>query len=118
MIINEYLFKILPPTLYRYRRVSKDSIEAFENDKFITVVATKFNDPYDTLVAYNPDDIKTYLDDSISDELLIELKSMAQSTNGSWILGQFSDGLKELNDKYKQQVLKCRTTRELADCIL
>ena len=118
MILNEHLFKILPPTLYRYRRVSKDSIEAFENDKFITIVATKFNDPYDTLVAYNPDEIKTYLYKSISDELLTELKSMAQSTNGSCILGQFSDGLKELKDKYEQQVLKCRNKRELADCIL
>ena len=60
-IVNAHLFKVLPRSLYRYREVSGNSIDALENDKFVTVSATKFNDPYDTLVAYNPEDIKKYL---------------------------------------------------------
>lgn len=118
MIINAQLFKILPSNLYRYRRASKDSIEAFENDKFVTVTANKFNDPYDTLITYNPEDIKKYLNESISEELLTDLKCKAQPLSGSCILGMFSERLKELSDLYERQILKCNTTNELADCIL
>lgn len=116
-IVNAHLFKVLPRSLYRYREVSGNSIDALENDKFVTVSATKFNDPYDTLVAYNPEDIKKYLQELLSDELLIELKSMVQSPRKNIILGHFSRKLNESCKKYEQEILKCESKNALADCI-
>ena len=49
---------MMPQKLFRYRAFSERSVEAFEKDLIYTVPATWFNDPYDTLIKYDLDNIK------------------------------------------------------------
>ena len=49
---------MMPHKLFRYRAFNERSIDAFEKDLIYTVPATWFNDPYDTLIKYNLDNIK------------------------------------------------------------
>jgi len=62
--VSEAIFQMMPNSLFRYRRLYNDSndnnelqIDAFKNDAIFTVTADRFNDPYDTLVRYDQEEI-------------------------------------------------------------
>ena len=72
--IREALAKMMPKSLFRYRACNERHIDAFENDKIFAVPADWFNDPYDTLVRYDYNGIKKYVDYVASADWLSQLK--------------------------------------------
>ncbi len=116
-IINSHLLKLLPQSLYRYRKINENSIDAFEKDLFVTVSATGFNDPYDTLVSYHLDDMKESLQGLTTKQLLDELKFKVKSDKLLSILGKYTPTLKRLDEVFKNKVLTCVNEKELANCI-
>lgn len=59
--IVEYVYRIMPPKLFRYRECSEKQFDAFNKDSIYAVKPQMFNDPYDCLIRYNKD----YLFDKI-----------------------------------------------------
>ena len=59
--ISDALTQMMPQSLFRYRSCTKKQIDAFQKDTIYAVSADLFNDPYDTLVRYDLDGIKTLL---------------------------------------------------------
>ncbi len=61
--VSEAIFKMMPNSLFRYRPLNNDlknnkrQIDAFKNDAIYAVTADRFNDPYDTLVRYDQEEI-------------------------------------------------------------
>lgn len=72
--IREAIAEMMPKSLFRYRACDERHIDAFENDKIFAVPADWFNDPYDTLVRYDYDGIKKYVDYVASADWLSQLK--------------------------------------------
>lgn len=74
--ISEAVRQMIPSSLFRYRCCDEEGlqIDAFKNDKICAVTADKFNDPYDTLVGYDLNHIKQYLDTILSKNTLTQLK--------------------------------------------
>lgn len=46
--------------LFRYRGININNVVALNNDMVYTVIADKFNDPYDSLLQYDLDLIEKY----------------------------------------------------------
>lgn len=81
----------MPSSLYRYRSCNEMQIEAFRNDIIYAVTADWFNDPYDTLVRYDQEEIKRAVNSIMSCETLEGMKA--------W----FAQG-NDLPDKVKQML--------------
>jgi len=60
MPIAEALMAMLPKKLYRYRSCSTLNIDAFDKDLVYAVTADKFNDPYDTLIKYDTENLESF----------------------------------------------------------
>ncbi len=71
--ISQALVQMMPEKLFRYRGCTNKSIEAFENDKVYTVTADMFNDPYDTLLKFDVENVKKMLDSLLSKEVFNSL---------------------------------------------
>lgn len=72
--LREALIDMTPESLFRYRSCKEEHIDAFEKDKIYAVPADWFNDPYDTLVRYDYEGIRKYVETIGSVEGLEELK--------------------------------------------
>ena len=64
--LREALIDMTPESLFRYRSCKEEHIDAFEKDKIYAVPADWFNDPYDTLVRYDNEGIRRYVEDVLS----------------------------------------------------
>lgn len=53
------LRQMAPDRLYKYRSCTDNHISAFENDKIWLSTSDLFNDPFDTLIQYNEDTVRT-----------------------------------------------------------
>ena len=73
--VSEAIFGLMPSRLYRYRCCNEMQIEAFRNDTIYAVTADKFNDPYDTLVRYDIEEIKRSVNSIMSCEILEWMKA-------------------------------------------
>ena len=73
--VSEAIFEMMPSSLFRYRLCNEMQIEAFKNDTIYAVTADKFNDPYDTLVRYDQEGIKLYVNSVMSCETLEAMKA-------------------------------------------
>ncbi len=81
--VSEAIFKMMPSSLFRYRPLNywqddtqnKKQIDAFKNDTIYAVTANRFNDPYDTLVRYDQEEIKRYVSSIMNRETLEGMKS-------------------------------------------
>lgn len=73
--VSEVIFQMMPSSLYRYRSCNEMQIEAFRNDTIYAVTADKFNDPYDTLVRYDQEEIKRAVNTIMSCETLEGMKA-------------------------------------------
>lgn len=98
--ISEALVQMMPQSLFRYRPFDindKDvfdrQIDAFKNDKVIAVTADKFNDPYDTLVRYDINAIKEFINATVSLNSLLQIKSYLEQGN------DFPDSTKQMYPK-------------------
>lgn len=79
--IREAIATMLPESLFRFRNGDDRHIEAFENDAIYALTADQFNDPYDTLVRYDMEGIRQYIDYVLSVDGLAQLKSYLAEGN-------------------------------------
>lgn len=77
--ISAALMSMLPQKLYRYRSCSTLNLDAFDKDLIYAVTADKFNDPYDTLVYYNLDNIQEQMKVCCTEEFLKTFKQMLEN---------------------------------------
>lgn len=79
--LSEALSQMMPNSLFRYRSCEERQIEAFKEDKIYAVTADKYNDPYDTLVRYDQQGIKQYVESFIAYETIERLKQYFEAGN-------------------------------------
>lgn len=79
--ISEALVSLMPNSLFRYRTCNKLQIDAFENDKIYAVTADLFNDPFDTLVKFDINQIKNAAKTILSSESISQLKQYLELGN-------------------------------------
>ena len=72
--VREAIEEMMPQSLFKYRACTDKHIDAFENDKIIAVPADWFNDPYDTLVKYDYEGIKEFVNSMVSTNGLQQMK--------------------------------------------
>lgn len=105
--ISKALMSMLPQKLYRYRSCSTLNLDAFDRDLVYAVTADKFNDPYDTLVYYNLDNIQEQMKVCCTEEFLEKFKQTLKSKNFDFppnVIQFF--GRKNL-DSLRDQVISC-----------
>lgn len=73
--IREAIAEMMPKSLYRFRSCDDMHIDAFEKDAIYAVTADSFNDPYDTLLRYDMEGIRQYVDYVMSMDGLEKLKA-------------------------------------------
>lgn len=73
--IREAISEMMPKRLYRFRSCEDKHINAFEKDAIYAVTADSFNDPYDTLLKYDMEGIRQYVERVMSVEGLEQLKA-------------------------------------------
>ena len=95
--IGVALKSMLPQKLYRYRSCSTLNLDAFDKDLIYAVTADKFNDPYDTLVYYNKDNI------------------IAQIRNSVDFFQVFKQSLEEANFEFPQNIIQLFGREKLED---
>lgn len=102
--ISEALIALMPNSLFRYRTCTNLQIEAFENDKIYAVTADLFNDPFDTLVRFDINQIKTAAKTILSSDSISQLKHYLEQGN------DFPESIKQILpsenlEYYKEKVL-------------
>ena len=80
--VSEAIFELMPSSLFRYRSCNEMQIDAFKNDIIYAVTADNFNDPYDTLVRYDQEGIKAYVNSVMNCETLEAMKAEFAKGNG------------------------------------
>lgn len=73
--IREAIAEMMPKSLFRFRSCDDRHIDAFEKDVIYALTADSFNDPYDTLLRYDLEGIRQYVDSVMSIEGLEKLKA-------------------------------------------
>ena len=81
--VSEAIFQMMPNSLFRYRPLGNDlkndkneqQIDAFKNDAIYAVTADRFNDPYDTLVRYDHEEIMRSVKAIVSYETIEGMKA-------------------------------------------
>lgn len=91
--VSEAIRKMMPNSLFRFRKVDEHSIDAFKRDLIFAVTADKFNDPYDTLVGYDMEGVKNGVDSVLNIESLAQIKTWLEQGN------DFPDFIKQLLPK-------------------
>jgi len=79
--ISDALTQMMPQSLFRYRSCTEKQIDAFQKDIIYAVSADLFNDPYDTLVRYDLDGIKDYVNALLESNTLVQLKKYLEEGN-------------------------------------
>ena len=79
--ISDALTLMMPQSLFRYRSCTEKQIDAFQKDIIYAVSADLFNDPYDTLVRYDLDGIKNYVNALLESNTLVQLKKYLEEGN-------------------------------------
>lgn len=60
--LNIALLQLIPERLYKYRSCCDNHISAFENDELWMSTSDLFNDPFDTLIQYDEEKIRSAFD--------------------------------------------------------
>lgn len=102
--ISDALIQMMPQSLFRYRSCTEKQIDAFQKDTIYAVSADLFNDPYDTLVRYDLDGIKNYVNALLESNTFVQLKKYLEEGNDftSNVKDSFPKGMVE---KMKAQIL-------------
>ena len=79
--IREAISEMMPEQLFRFRNCDDMHIDAFEKDAIYAVTADSFNDPYDTLLKYDLEGIRQYVEWVMSMEGLEQLKTFFAQGN-------------------------------------
>ena len=81
MPIREAISEMMPEQLFRFRSCDDMHIDAFERDAIYAVTADSFNDPHDTLLKYDMEGIRQYVEWVMSMEGLEQLKAFFAQGN-------------------------------------
>lgn len=102
--ISDALTQMMPQSLFRYRSCTEKQIDAFQKDIIYAVSADLFNDPYDTLVRYDLDGIKNYVNALLETNTLVQLKKYLEEGNDftNYVKDSFPQGMAE---NIKEQIL-------------
>ena len=102
--ISDALTQMMPQSLFRYRSCTEKQIDAFQKDTIYAVSADLFNDPYDTLVRYDLDGIKNYVNALLETNTLVQLKKYLEEGNDftNYVKDSFPQGMVE---NIKEQIL-------------
>lgn len=102
--ISDALTQMMPQSLFRYRSCTEKQIDAFQKDTIYAVSADLFNDPYDTLVRYDIDGIKNYVNALLEPNTLVQLKKYLEEGNDftNYVKDSFPQGMAE---NIKEQIL-------------
>lgn len=102
--ISDALTQMMPQSLFRYRSCTEKQIDAFQKDIIYAVSADLFNDPYDTLVRYDLDGIKKYVNALLETNTLVQLKKYLEEGNDftNYVKDSFPQGMAE---NIKEQIL-------------
>lgn len=102
--ISDALTQMMPQSLFRYRSCTEKQIDAFQKDIIYAVSADLFNDPYDTLVRYDLDGIKNYVNALLETNTLVQLKKYLEEGNDftKYVKDSFPQGMAE---NIKEQIL-------------
>ena len=73
--VSEAIREMMTKRLFRFRAINDRSVDAFENDIIYAVTADKFNDPYDTLVRYDLEEIEKWVNTVMNIETLGQMKA-------------------------------------------
>lgn len=73
--VTEAIREMMPKSLFRFRAINDWAVDAFQNDIIFAVTADKFNDPYDTLVRYDLEEIKKWVNTVMNIETLGHMKT-------------------------------------------
>lgn len=79
--IREAIAGMMPDSLFRFRSCADMHIDAFEKDEIYAVTAEMFNDPYDTLLRYDMEGIRQYVEWVVSVDGLEKLKEFYAQGN-------------------------------------
>ena len=102
--ISDALIQMMPQSLFRYRSCTEKQIDAFQRNTIYAVSADLFNDPYDTLVRYDIDGIKNYVNALLESNTLVQLQKYLAEGNDftNNVKDSFPQGMVE---KIKEQIL-------------
>lgn len=67
--LNIALLQMIPERLYKYRSCEDNHIFAFEKDELWLSTSDLFNDPFDTLIQYDEDKIRTAFDCALQPDI-------------------------------------------------
>lgn len=116
--ISKAILQMLPNSLFRYRCCDDKGLQmdAFKYDKIYAVTADKFNDPYDTLVKFDIDNIKQVVDQFLNCDILKEMQQYFKQGN------DVPDNVKqffspEAIDNLKMQILTISNIKEIENNI-
>lgn len=100
--IGRAIQQMIPDRLFRYRSCSDINIEAFERDKVYAVTADMFNDPYDTLLRFDPRTVKQALEPLLSKDGFEGFKTALSNWR------DFPDIVKQnFSEEYLARVRRC-----------
>lgn len=68
--LKQYLERKAPPSLFRIRRFTDNTVDALKNDKLFFTRADKFNDPYDCLLYFDESGLRGSIESHISEKQL------------------------------------------------
>lgn len=67
--LNIAILQLIPNRLYKYRTCKEEHISAFEKDELWLSTPDLFNDPFDTLIQYDEDKIRSAFDDILNPDV-------------------------------------------------
>lgn len=111
--IGVALKSMLPQKLYRYRSCSTLNLDAFDKDLIYAVTADKFNDPYDTLVYYNKDNIIAQIRKFSSVDFFQIFKQSLEKVNFEFPQNIIQFFGKENLENLRKKVISCRDINPL-----
>ena len=102
--MREWIKTNIPSKLYRFRQVSKYSINALINDEIWGSTIRTFNDPYECLPCYDIDKINAYIDQEFSQESFkCHLSQLSSSEIPNWMSTTYSpeiiNGLRQASEQ-------------------
>lgn len=77
----DVIVHMMPSSLFRYRTCNKLQIDAFREDNIYAVSADKFNDPYDTLIRYDIESIRSFVSSIITCDSMKQLRAFLEQGN-------------------------------------
>lgn len=107
--LSEVLVQLTPQKLFRYRKYEENTVNAFKEGNIYALTADSFNDPYDTLVRFDQDEIETTVNSMLSSEGLRQLKVWLEQGND--FPASTKQMLPGLFDVLKEKILSIEDTR-------